>query len=156
MSEEIKQENGEKIPHFVNNPKVNAATAPELKLYRPKISYWKACLYVLAHFVLGVLIAVAWGWFENRNLSELYGQIGSKLWIVIPLLFVLTLRFSLIWFVRVYQHYAKSETRLRCCMTPSCSEYAILAFKKYGAIWGGIKTWKRLLRCHPPGGVDYP
>ena len=117
MSEEIKQENGETIPHFVNNPKVNAATAPELKLYRPKICYWKACLYVLAHFVLGMLIAVVWVRLENGILSEQFGKIGSKLWIVIPLLFVLTLRFSLIWFVRVYQHYAKSETRLRCCTT---------------------------------------
>lgn len=156
MSEGIKQENCEKIPHFVNDPKVNAATAPELKLYRPKISYRKACLYIFAHFVLGELITIMWVWFENGNLSELLGKIENKLLIVIPLLFGLTLRFSLIWFVRVYQHYAKSETRLRCCMTPSCSEYAILALKKYGAIWGGIKTWKRLLRCHPPGGIDYP
>ena len=134
MSEEIKQANSEKIPHFVNNPKVNAATAPELKLYRPKISYWKACLYVLSHLVLGISIAVTWVGCENKNLSEILARIGNKLWIVIPLLFIITLRFSLIWFVRVYQHYAKSETRLRCCMTPSWSENAILAFKKYGAI----------------------
>ena len=65
MSEEIKQESGEKIPHFVNNPKINAATAPELKLYRPKISYWKACLYVLAHLLIGIGIAVVWAWLEN-------------------------------------------------------------------------------------------
>lgn len=156
MSEEIKRENSEKIPHFVNIPKVNAATAPELKLYRPQISYWKACLYVLTHLVIGIVIAIAWACLEQGALSEPFVQIGRKLWIVIPLLFAITLRFSFIWFVRVYQHYARSETRLRCCMTPSCSEYAILAFKKYGAIWGGIKTWKRLLRCHPPGGIDYP
>lgn len=156
MSEENKNENGEKIPHFVNNPKINAATAPELKLHRPKISYLKASVYVLAHFAVGVLISIGWVWIEQGEIFVWYENVISKVWITIPLLFLITLRFSLIWFVRVYQHYAKSETRLRCCMTPSCSEYAILAFKKYGAIWGGIKTWKRLLRCHPPGGVDYP
>lgn len=152
----LNNENSEKIPHFVNDPKINAETAPELKLYRPKISYLKASLYVLAHIGAGALIALVWTWLEHRNFQSMFINIGMKLWIVIPLLFIITLRFTLIWFVRVYQHYAKSETRLRCCMTPSCSEYAILALKKYGAIWGGIKTWKRLLRCHPPGGVDYP
>ncbi len=156
MSEEIKQETVKKIPRFVNNPIVNRATAPELKLFRPKINYFKAFLYLLAHFAAGLLIAIIWAWIENGDLSEPFTRAGIELLIIITLLFIITLRFSLIWFVRLYQHYAKSETRLRCCMKPSCSEYAILAFKKYGAIWGGIKTWKRLHRCHPPGGVDYP
>lgn len=156
MSEVINNENGERIPHFVNNPKVNAATAPELKLFRPKISYLKAGLYVITHFAVGFLISLVWVWIEQGKTIDWFRSITAKIWITIPLVFLITLRFSLIWFVKVYQHYAKSETRLRCCMTPSCSEYAILAFKKYGAIWGGIKTWKRLLRCHPPGGVDYP
>ncbi|MGI6401706.1 MAG: membrane protein insertion efficiency factor YidD [Thermoguttaceae bacterium] len=62
----------------------------------------------------------------------------------------------MIWFIRVYQRYAKAETRLRCCYTPSCSEYAILALRKYGALIGGFKTVRRLLRCGPPGGIDYP
>lgn len=144
------------IPHYINDPVINAATAPELKLYRPKINYLKAGLFVITHIVLGFLISLAWVWIEQGKIIDWVGSITAKLRITIPLLFLITLRFSLIWFVKVYQHYAKSETRLRCCMTPSCSEYAILAFKKYGAIWGGIKTWKRLLRCHPPGGVDYP
>ncbi|MBU5417691.1 membrane protein insertion efficiency factor YidD [Anaerobutyricum soehngenii] len=66
------------------------------------------------------------------------------------------MKYILIWFIRVYQRYAKSETRLRCCYTPSCSEYAILALKKYGLVIGSIKAFKRLLRCGPPGGIDYP
>lgn len=156
MSEKNKNENIKKIPHFVNNPKINAATAPELILYRPKISYWKAGLYVLFHFIVAFFISTVWVWFEYGNIYSLLENIGMKISIVVFLLFMITLRFSLIWFVRVYQHYAKSETRLRCCMIPSCSEYAILALKKYGALWGGIKIWRRLHRCHPPGGVDYP
>jgi putative membrane protein insertion efficiency factor len=69
---------------------------------------------------------------------------------------VLCLRLVLIWLVKVYQHYAKSETRLRCCFEPSCSEYAVLVLKKYGTVVGIIKTIHRLRRCHPPGGIDYP
>lgn len=147
---------GKEIPHYINDPVINAETAPELKLYRPKINYLKAVLYVIAHFAVGFLIALAWAWIEQGIEFGWLESIIAKIWITVPLLFLITLRFSLIWFVRIYQRYAKSETRLRCCMTPSCSEYAILAFRKYGAIWGAIKTWKRLLRCHPPGGVDYP
>lgn len=146
----------EKVPHYINDPVINAATAPELKLYRPKIHYWKAALYIFAHFAVGILIAMLFVGIKNGFASVTLPSIIGPALISTGILFLITLRFSFIWFVRLYQHYAKSETRLRCCMTPSCSEYAILALKKYGAIWGGIKTFKRLLRCHPPGGIDYP
>jgi hypothetical protein len=66
------------------------------------------------------------------------------------------LRKILIWLITVYQATAKIETRLRCCFEPSCSEYAILAIKKYGVFKGVNKSIKRLKRCHPPGGIDYP
>lgn len=144
------------IPHFVNDPIVNAATAPELKLYRPRINYWKAVLFVGAHFLTGLLLSVIYVLLIKDGDAIEINELILPFIIATSVLFLATLRFTFIWFVRVYQHYAKSETRLRCCMTPSCSEYAVLAFKKYGAIWGSIKTFKRLLRCHPPGGIDYP
>ena len=34
----------------------------------------------------------------------------------------------------------------------SCSEYAIQAIGKYGALKGGWMAFKRLMRCHPWGG----
>lgn len=146
----------EKIPHYINEQKTNTATTHKRKLYRPTISYAKAILYVVVHVAMGFLFAIVWNCVENKGIVGCFDDIKTKLLIVIPIMFLLTLRFSFIWFVKLYQRYAKSETRLRCCMTPSCSEYAILAFKKYGALWGGIKTWKRLLRCHSPGEIDYP
>ena len=39
-----------------------------------------------------------------------------------------------------------------CRYSPSCSEYAIEALQKYGALKGGWLTLKRLGRCHPWGG----
>ncbi len=146
----------ENIPHYKNDPVTNAATAPELKLFRPNINYPKAVLYILIHIAVAFFAALIWTLVSKKAIDSSLSDFLLKTLISFLLVNILTLRFTLIWFVRVYQRYAKSETRLRCCMTPSCSEYAILAFKKYGAIIGGIKTFRRLLRCHPPGGVDYP
>jgi len=39
-----------------------------------------------------------------------------------------------------------------CRYVPSCSEYAIEAVNRYGAIKGGWLAIKRLMRCHPWGG----
>jgi len=42
-----------------------------------------------------------------------------------------------------------------CRYAPSCSEYTILAIRKYGAIKGSWLGFKRLMRCHPWGGSGY-
>jgi len=36
-----------------------------------------------------------------------------------------------------------------CRFSPTCSEYAQMAFKKYGVIQGGVMSVKRVLRCNP-------
>jgi hypothetical protein len=43
-----------------------------------------------------------------------------------------------------------------CRFTPSCSEYAIEALRKYGALKGSALAIKRISRCHGgnPGGYD--
>ena len=43
-----------------------------------------------------------------------------------------------------------------CRFVPTCSEYAMEAVQKYGAIRGGWMGVRRLLKCHPfhPGGFD--
>lgn len=45
-----------------------------------------------------------------------------------------------------------------CRFEPSCSEYMILAARKYGPICGACKGTRRIMRCHPwnPGGYDPP
>lgn len=42
-----------------------------------------------------------------------------------------------------------------CRYRPTCSQYAIEAFRKYGFVAGGIRALKRLLQCHPWGGKGY-
>ena len=43
-----------------------------------------------------------------------------------------------------------------CRYIPTCSEYAMIAIERYGALKGGWMAVKRVLRCHPfhKGGYD--
>lgn len=43
-----------------------------------------------------------------------------------------------------------------CRFLPTCSEYAMEAVSRYGALRGGWLAAKRVLRCNPffPGGYD--
>lgn len=44
-----------------------------------------------------------------------------------------------------------------CKYHPSCSQYAIDAFRKHGLVRGSLKAAWRIARCNPwsHGGVDY-
>jgi putative membrane protein insertion efficiency factor len=67
-------------------------------------------------------------------------------------------RSVLIGAVRLYQKILSPYMGGNCRFYPSCSEYAILAIRKNGAVRGSVKTAWRLLRCNPfsKGGIDYP
>ena len=58
--------------------------------------------------------------------------------------------------LRTYQYAISPFLGRRCRYYPSCSEYAVEAVEKYGAIKGGWLGVKRVCRCHPwhPGGYD--
>ena len=50
-----------------------------------------------------------------------------------------------------------SPNRPPCCrFIPTCSQYAMEAIEKYGALKGGWLAFKRILRCNPfhKGGYD--
>ena len=49
-----------------------------------------------------------------------------------------------------------SPLKPSCCRyTPTCSEYAIQALRKYGPFKGLWLAVKRILSCHPWGGSGY-
>jgi hypothetical protein len=43
----------------------------------------------------------------------------------------------------------------RCRFTPSCSEYALAALRRHGALAGSWLAMKRIGRCHPWGGCGH-
>ncbi len=58
--------------------------------------------------------------------------------------------------IRFYRRYL-SPARPPCCRyIPTCSQYALEAVEKYGALKGSLLAAARLLRCHPfhKGGYD--
>jgi len=62
----------------------------------------------------------------------------------------------LIALVKFYRK-AVSPFRAPCCRYyPTCSQYALEALEKYGAIKGGYLAVRRVLRCNPfhKGGYD--
>jgi putative membrane protein insertion efficiency factor len=57
--------------------------------------------------------------------------------------------------IRFYQIAISPHLSVACRYTPTCSEYSIQAFKKYGLIKGAWLTLKRFASCHPWGGSGY-
>lgn len=73
----------------------------------------------------------------------------------------ISLKQTLISWVKLYQYFAPSKIRMKCRFEPSCSQYMILAIEKYGVIKGVLKGIKRLSKCNNRGdgmrgGFDYP
>ena len=60
--------------------------------------------------------------------------------------------------IRFYQKFISKYifTGNNCRFYPTCSQYSIEAYKKYGFIKGTVLTTWRILRCNPfnPGGYD--
>ena len=62
----------------------------------------------------------------------------------------------LIVLIRAYQIFLSPLLGSNCRFTPTCSQYALDAIRKYGSIRGSYMGFRRIMRCHPfnPGGVD--
>ena len=60
-----------------------------------------------------------------------------------------------IFLIKVYQYTFAFWLGGKCRFTPSCSEYSLEAFKKYGFIKGFKLSFKRILSCRPGGRSGY-
>jgi putative membrane protein insertion efficiency factor len=58
--------------------------------------------------------------------------------------------------IRGYQKFISPALPPSCRFSPSCSQYALEAVSRYGALKGTWLAVRRLVRCHPfnPGGYD--
>lgn len=62
-----------------------------------------------------------------------------------------------IFLIQIYRHCISPFKGAACCrFTPTCSQYAVEAIEKYGALKGGLLAAWRILRCNPfcKGGYD--
>ena len=57
--------------------------------------------------------------------------------------------------IKLYQLIISPWLGPSCRFTPTCSQYGVEAFKKYGVFKGFWLTAKRIARCHPWGGHGY-
>ncbi len=66
------------------------------------------------------------------------------------------LRYVPIFFILLYKNLISPIFPASCRFVPSCSTYALEAFKKHGIVKGFYLAIIRLSKCHPfhPGGYD--
>ena len=66
------------------------------------------------------------------------------------------MKYILIFLINIYRAYISPRFPAVCRYTHTCSQYALEAIRKYGALKGTWLAIKRILRCHPghPGGYD--
>ena len=66
------------------------------------------------------------------------------------------MKLVLLFILRAYKLLISPLLPPACRFTPTCSEYAMEAIKRYGALRGTYMGLRRLLKCHPfhTGGYD--
>lgn len=134
-----------------------------LKLIRPKVHIVSAVFILMGVFAfvgtasLGLLnLFSLFAWYKAIEMP--WGLQFALLYVLGLLLCVIVFAKHIVIFtIRLYQKFGPYEVRCRCLFIPNCSEYMILAIKKYGLFKGVKKGIDRFKRCHDPnGGEDYP
>ena len=66
------------------------------------------------------------------------------------------IRWILTGLIKLYRKWISPLKQPSCRFYPTCSQYALDALGRYGALKGSWLAVKRLLKCHPfhPGGYD--
>lgn len=59
------------------------------------------------------------------------------------------------WAFRIFQVFISSQDGPNCRYWPTCSHYALIAFRRYGPWEGFLMAGDRFLRCNPFGGYGY-
>jgi len=57
--------------------------------------------------------------------------------------------------IKAYRLFLSPWLGHSCRYQPTCSQYALEALERHGALRGTWLTLRRLVRCHPWGGTGY-
>lgn len=128
------------------------------KLIRPEVNWLGALVCVTFSLLLGFVMSKAITYVVKEYIEMSIGFIFVSTYILeVALICVLKSKTIIIFIIHVYQRYAPYQTRATCLFIPNCSDYMILAIKKFGTVKGVRMGLERLKRCeHPNGGEDYP
>ena len=137
----------------ISDYKTNHLLSAEVSLYRPKYALLRMVIFLLIEAGMVVTTTII-SWFADCCSSHVNNGF-AEVWrhLIFWCVFFVSLFLSkfCVLAVLLYQRYAKASTRLRCRCVPSCSQYSIIAFKKYGVSYGLYKTIFHLNMClHAP------
>lgn len=125
-------------------------------LYRPDVTYIKLLLYCIAYVIIFFTFIIVTIFITNCIFNEEWIIVISIL--LICLIFLgTTIKYIFMKAIECYQHYASEELRRSCVCKPTCSEYALIALKKYNIIKACILIYTRLtIGCSGDYHEDYP
>jgi putative component of membrane protein insertase Oxa1/YidC/SpoIIIJ protein YidD len=127
----------------------------EREIRRPATNLWTAAklLFLLEVCTLTLSgMAICFSELMGYTISFSLSHLVAGLVIII-----LNLKRIFILSVKLYQHYAPEQTRRKCTLHPSCSDYSILALNKYGLFKALYKIYIRLFHtCKGVYQIDYP
>ena len=89
---------------------------------------------------------------KNQGIARQDGQSSAGKWRLLVRKVAIA---PFVFLVRFYQVCISPLKPPTCRFTPTCSAYALEAFRKHGPFKGLYLTVRRLLRCHPWGGSGY-
>jgi uncharacterized protein len=64
-------------------------------------------------------------------------------------------KFAMLQLLNLYKRMISPFLPAACRYVPTCSEYAMEAVERYGALRGGWMAFARIMRCHPFAGSGY-
>ena len=64
-------------------------------------------------------------------------------------------KFVMLQLLHAYKRVISPFLPVACRYVPTCSEYAMEAVERYGALHGGWMAFTRIMRCHPWAGSGY-
>ena len=64
-------------------------------------------------------------------------------------------KFAMLQLLRGYKRMISPCLPAACRYVPTCSEYAMEAVERYGALRGGWMAFARIMRCHPLASSGY-